>query len=56
MQPSYYYDRSTACWWGFWEDSEGYQIGEAIHEYTKESLLIELGKIHQSRADMIAQK
>lgn len=56
MLPEYYYNRPTACWWGFWTDANGFQVGDAIHDHNKDQLLIELGKIHQDRYDQLMNK
>lgn len=53
MQYEYYYDRPSGCWWAFWKDSNGFQIGEAIHASTKEEVLIVLGEIKQDRYDQL---
>lgn len=53
MHYQYYYDRQTACWWGYWTDVQGNQLGEAIHAFKKENLLVELGTIKEDRRALI---
>lgn len=35
----HWYDRSTQCWWLARFDTEGNQIGDAQHEFTKDGIV-----------------
>ena len=56
MYYKYYYDRTSQCWWGFWTDIQGNQLGEAIHAFKKENLLVELGTIKEDRRALITEE
>lgn len=43
MLKQIYYDRQTKAWWAFMTDTDGYQLGDAVHAYTKEDALFQLG-------------
>lgn len=34
----YWYDSSTRCWWGMAVDDDGYQMGDAVHAYTRREI------------------
>lgn len=40
---SIYYDRETRLWWGFWEDSEGNQLHDAVAAHRRDDVLLTLG-------------
>lgn len=53
MKYYYYYDRSgSRCWWGYWMDNDGNQIGEAVYASTSELVLIELGRVYTDRIEL----
>lgn len=48
MTYHFYYCREHRCWYAFWQDESGNQLGDAVDAHTKEQVLIQLGMIKDS--------
>ena len=51
-----YYDRSSRCWWAYWSDRRGNQVGAAIHAHNRDQCLVELGSVQQDREEQHAKE
>lgn len=57
MTYSIYYDRSDSkCWWAYWVDTLGNQLGEAVSSTSKEECLIQLGIVHDDRLMLMCEQ
>jgi hypothetical protein len=44
-----YYDRPTRSWWGYWQDAQGNQLGDAVFAHSRDDCLLELGAVRSER-------
>lgn len=41
----YYYCREHKCWYAYWMDGQGNQLGDPVFTHSKEQVLIQLGMV-----------
>ena len=46
----YYYCKEHKCWYAYWTDEKGNQLGDSVFAHTKEQVLIQLGMVKRESA------
>lgn len=55
MEYVIYYYKPHRAWYGYWATKELVQVGEAVNAATKEECLIELGRVHGDRLEVLKE-